>query len=83
MIAYYVVQSFIRTRKGAIVAIEPILVNSENQAVRMAARLATEAIGVVAFRRAGDPATGDYEDATILAEHGFVPLMEGGCRLAC
>jgi hypothetical protein len=32
----------------------------------------------VAFRRTGDPATGDYEDAVIIARHGILPAEIDG-----
>jgi hypothetical protein len=34
---------------------------------------AAELTGAVAFSRAGDPATGDFSDATVLRRFGDVP----------
>lgn len=74
MITYFVVQSFDVNRKRQVQPDQPILAQSESQALRMAERLAERKTGVVAFSRTGDPSTGDYEDAIILAAYGYVPL---------
>lgn len=70
---YYVVQSFRVGRKGVLVADEPWEAASERQATSAARRLAEERAGAIAFFRTGDPDTGDWEDAVILASHGLVP----------
>lgn len=76
MITYFVVQSFEQARKGTIFANAPIQAQSENDALRVAERLATSKLGVIAFRRTGDPSTGDFEDAVVLATYGLVALFE-------
>lgn len=84
MITYFVVQSFEQARKGTIFANEPIQAHDEIHAVRLAERLAATKAGVIAFRRTGDPATGDYEDAVVLASFGtFVFYEEDAIALAC
>jgi hypothetical protein len=70
VLIYFVVQSFERGRKGSLVADQPIEAQGHEHAVRMAERLSRFKAGVVAFSRRGDPATGDYEDAVIVASYG-------------
>lgn len=70
MLTYFVVQSFERGKKGALVADQPIEAHGLDHAMRMAERLSRVKAGVVAFSRTGDPATGDYEDAVIVATYG-------------
>jgi hypothetical protein len=41
---------------------------------RRARALAAEHAGAIAFSRRGDPATGEFQDATILAQFGEVDL---------
>lgn len=43
-------------------------------AVRLAERLAATKVGVVAFSRSGDLATGEFEDATLLFMSGDLPM---------
>lgn len=75
MLTYFVVQSFERGKKGALVADQPVEAQGREHAMRMAERLSHIKAGVVAFSRQGDPATGDFEDAVIIASHGS--LAEG------
>lgn len=70
MITYFVVQSFERGKKGGLVADQPVEAQGLEHAMRMAERLSRVKAGVVAFSRRGDPATGDYEDAVIMATYG-------------
>ena len=72
-ITYYVVLPFFRTTDGEILADEPIEVAIADRARRHAERVARSKGGAVAFSRTGDPVTGDYEDAVILAKFGDVP----------
>lgn len=73
MITYFVVQPFKTGKRGALIADTPVQATSIDHATRMAERMASSKAGVVAFSRAGDPATGEYEDAQILAVFGSVP----------
>jgi hypothetical protein len=43
-------------------------------AERIARRLALQHAGAVAFSRTGDPATGEFQNAAILAQYGAVDL---------
>ena len=82
MITYFVVQSFTRGRKGNIVADPPFEAQSADQARRNAARLSTSKAGVVAFSRRGEPSTGDYEDAVVIASYGYIPDEEQELQMA-
>lgn len=73
MLTYFVVQTFQRSPRGIIYPEEPRQVQSAEIARRTAARLASEAEAVVAFSRTGDPTTGDFDDAVIIANYGIVP----------
>jgi len=73
MVTYFVVQTFQAGRKGALIADPPLVAQSADGAIRTAERYSHSKAGVIAFSRAGDPATGEYEDATILAMHGTLP----------
>lgn len=82
MITYFVVQSFSQGRKGTITADLPMQLPSGDQAKRRALRLSESKLGVVAFSRSGDPSTGDYEDAVVLARYGIIPEEEQQLALA-
>ena len=71
---YYVVIPFDRNAEGDIrpgAAQEAI---SAGAAERRARALAVEHAGAIAFSRCGDPVTGEFQDATILAQFGEVDL---------
>lgn len=78
MITYFVVQSWQMGNKGVLIPDDPREAASAAAAQAQAHRLAIARAGAVAFSRTGDPATGDWQDAVILCEHGLVPrdLME-------
>lgn len=69
----FVVQSFTAGRKGSIIADSPVQAYGEGHARRMAQRLADEKAFVVAFQRSGNAATGEYDDARLIAAYGDVP----------
>lgn len=73
MLTYFVVQSFSQGRKGAVVADQPIQSQSADHATRMADRLSRTRVAAIAFSRTGDPATGEYDEAVILASFGEIP----------
>lgn len=83
MFEYFVVQSYRSTRLGALAPEPAVQAQNADHARRMAARLAGIMPAVVAFSRCGDPSTGDYEDAVILAAYGNVPDVELGLPIAC
>ncbi len=73
MVTYFVVQSFERGHKGMLISDAPQEARSAEQALAVALRLAAAKAGVVAFSRTGDPESGEFADAVILAQHGTVP----------
>jgi hypothetical protein len=72
-ITYFVVLPFFRTADGELLADESIEVQSAGSARRQAERVARAKGGAVAFSRTGDPTTGEYQPAVILARFGEVP----------
>jgi hypothetical protein len=74
MITYYVVQSFQASKRGVLVADQPVLVKSAEEASAKARRLSEVRAGVVAFSRTGDATTGEYEDAVVIASYGRMPV---------
>lgn len=70
-VTYYVVQSFSKAKRGVEID-QPQEMRSELQAKRTAERLAATKVGVIAFSRTGSPATGEWEPAVIIAQHGQV-----------
>ena len=72
-LTYYVVLPFFRTTEGDLVADEPIEVSDADRARRQAERVARAKGGAIAFCRTGDPATGEFDDAVVLARFGEVP----------
>lgn len=77
MVRYFVVLSYEWSRKGILFAKDPVEVQNEVQATRLAGKLAATSAGAVAFSRRGDPTTGEYEDAEVLARYGIVPDIDG------
>lgn len=79
-LTYFVVQAYtaVKGSKGKISADEPIPARDHDHAMRMFERFKQNRAGVVAFRRTGDPTTGDWEDAVIIAKHGILlPDVDG------
>lgn len=77
-LTYFVVQAYKAVKKGKIAADEPIPARDQDHAMRMFERFKSTRAGVLAFMRTGDPATGDYEDAVIIARHGVLPADVDG-----
>jgi hypothetical protein len=71
-LTYFVALPFERNSDGELVAGEPRDAQSQSAAVRLAAALAATKAGAVAFSRTGDPSTGEFADAVILARYGEV-----------
>lgn len=82
MLTYFVVQGYEKTAKGALAAATPIQVQDEQHAMRLAEKLSKTNAGVIAFSRSGDPASGEYEDATILFSCGMLPALEHEIAIA-
>ena len=71
---YHVVVAFDRGAEGDLKPGEAREVMSPVVAERRARALALETAGALAFSRTGDPATGEFQDAVILARFGEVAL---------
>ncbi len=69
---YHVVVAFDRNEEGDLKPGEAQEVMSPIVAERRARALALEHVGALAFSRTGNPATGEFEDAVILAQFGEV-----------
>jgi hypothetical protein len=78
MLTYYVVQSYQAGKKGNLFADEPVAVSDLRHAQRLAERLSSSKVGVLAFSRTGDPATGEYQDAVVIVAFGQVPVELAG-----
>jgi hypothetical protein len=74
-LTYFVVQAFkaVKGARGAISAEDPLQARDYDHAMALFERYRPIRAGVVAFRRTGDPGTGDWEDAVIIARHGLLP----------
>jgi hypothetical protein len=73
-VTYHVVVAFDRDAKGDLTPGEAREVMSPLVAERRARALALEHAGALAFSRTGNPATGEFLDAVILAQFGEVDL---------
>jgi hypothetical protein len=73
-VTYFVALPFVAADDGLAPG-EPVECFSPNAAVMRAEALSRKEghIGAVAFSRTGDPATGDFGDATIIKKFGEVP----------
>lgn len=72
-VTYFVVVPYKLAKRGRLVDGQPQTTQSADLARRLADRIREQHDGVVAFSRTGDPETGDWEDAVILAAYGRVP----------
>jgi hypothetical protein len=69
-LTYYVVQTYRAAGRNGISADDPMPARNRDHAMRLFERYRPLRAGVVAFYRTGSPATGDWDDATIIARHG-------------
>ena len=73
-ITYYAAVPFVQNEEGELFASEAKEAPNEHLAKRHASSMAAGSyVGAVAFSRTGDPATGDFEPAVILARYGNIP----------
>jgi hypothetical protein len=72
-ITYFVALPFDRNEEGELVAGEAREAQSDMAARRIASALAGGKAGAVAFSRTGDPSTGEFDYAVILARYGETP----------
>jgi hypothetical protein len=73
-ITYYVVVPFDRDETGDLTAGEAKEAPSAAAAERQAQSAARTHAGAVAFSRTGDPSSGEFKDALLLAKFGEVDL---------
>jgi len=73
-VTYHVVVAFDRDAEGDLKPGEAREVLSPIIAERGARALAEGHAGALAFSRTGDPATGEFQDAVVLAQFGEVDL---------
>jgi hypothetical protein len=73
-VTYYVALPFVLADDG-LAAGEAVECTSANAAVMRAEALSRKPghVGAVAFSRSGDPATGEFGDATLIRKFGDVP----------
>jgi len=83
MVTYFVVLSFVRGKKGNLAPDVPLQAHDRGHAQRIFERLAPTKAGVVAFSRTGDPMTGEYDDAVVLASCGQLPAEAEELKIAC
>lgn len=70
---YYAVQPFESVRGKKSKVLQPLVANSDKDAIRRAERVAKEKGGAIAFSRTGDDDIGDFDEAIILGRFGDVP----------
>lgn len=70
---YFVAMAVDQNDSGLFVAVNPVELISADKAISTAERLAGEHRGAIAFSRAGDTETGEFEDAQELARFGELP----------
>jgi hypothetical protein len=73
MVTYFVVQTYQVGKRGALIPDQPKQARDRQHLDALAVRMARTCVAVIAFSRAGDPETGDWEDAVIISQHGQVP----------
>jgi hypothetical protein len=73
-VTYHVALPFVAAADG-IAPAEAVECFNPNAAVMRAEALSRKPgyVGAVAFSRTGDPATGDFDDATVIRKFGEVP----------
>lgn len=83
-LTYFVVQTFKAVKGSAakISAEDPIQARDHDHAMRLFERYRPIRAGVVAFHRTGSPATGEWEDAVLIARHGQVSAEVDAMREA-
>ncbi len=71
---YHVVVPFTQDHDGNLVPLEPAEAPNAETARRRARLAADKHGGAVAFSRTGDPNTGDFQDAKMIAAFGAVDI---------
>ncbi len=73
---YHVALPFIRNDEGELVAGDAQECQTSSAAIRRAQSMANIHAGAIAFWRAGDPKTGEFEPAEVLKSFGDVPAED-------
>lgn len=73
---FYVVQPFIKGKRGGLKAEQAIQVGSESAAILRGERLSGSKAGVLVFSISGDPEMGEFDEPVFLARHGEVPAQD-------
>lgn len=79
-LTYYVVQTYRAAGRNGLSSDDPMPARDRDHAMRLLERYKPIRAGVLAFYRTGSPATGDWDDAIILARHGRLPHEVDGLR---
>lgn len=72
-LTYFVVQTFSAVKGGGLAAADTIPARDRDHSLQLLDRYKPIRAGVVAFHRTGDPKTGDWDDAIVIARHGRLP----------
>ena len=72
-ITYYVALPFVLSEEGELIPGEAKDFQSSGSALRAAQVMANTNAGAIAFSRTGEPATGEFDPAVILARYGESP----------
>ncbi len=73
-VTYHVVVPFVRDDEGNLVPLEPAEAPNAESAKRRASVAAEKNAGAVAFSRTGDLATGEFDEAQVIAIYGAVDV---------
>ncbi|MFZ5676330.1 MAG: hypothetical protein ACOZAM_25500 [Pseudomonadota bacterium] len=73
MQTYFIVQPYLETKRGSLVALPAIQAKDADHARRLVSRQEGSAAGAIAFSRRVDPEVGEYEEAVVLSRWGRVP----------
>ena len=73
-VTYCVVVPFTKDEEGNLVPLEPAEAPNADMAKRRARAVAEKHAGAVAFSRTGDPATGEFGEAEVIAVYGAVDV---------
>jgi hypothetical protein len=72
-LTYFVVQTFSAVKGDGLAAADTIPARDRGHSLQLLDRYKPIRAGVVAFHRTGDPKTGDWDDAVVIARHGRLP----------
>lgn len=73
---FYVVQPFVKGKRGGLKAEQAIQAPSESAAILRGERLSESKAGVLVFSISGDPEMGEFDEPVFLARHGDVPSQD-------